>query len=243
MSGRAREGMSAVRRTLGVVLAAATGVALLTGCGLRDLREDKGAGVEPAAPSALPSFETKASVPPGKPLDGQAKVQPVPAPDPSDANAVARAWLATVYAYDTAYDNGPQDANLRALAYLTDEQAKIERGYRSGAGSGADWATWAEHKAWMTLDITADEDEQGPDGTAAASFRTFYVDGKAHGRDGWNGLGPRLTAVVKLTLAGPAGWKVAGATVTPAAVPPSAVPSGSAPSSPSSPSPSSTPAR
>ncbi|MCX5195005.1 hypothetical protein OOK31_14005 [Streptomyces sp. NBC_00249] len=225
-----------MRRALGAVLAAVTGVALLTGCGLRDLRDDK--AVDPAAPSALPSFETKAPVPPGKPLDAQAKVQPVPAPDPSDPNAVARAWLATAYGYDTAYDNGPQDANLRALPYLTEEQAKAERDYRPGAGSGSEWATWAEHKAWMTLAITEDDDDQGPGGTAGASFRTFYVDGKAHGRDGWTGPGPRLTAVVKLTLAGPAGWKVAGITVTPAATPPSAVPSSSSSPAASSPSPS-----
>ncbi|MEU9002054.1 hypothetical protein [Streptomyces sp. NPDC048551] len=221
--------MPTVRRALGVVLAAVTSVALLTGCGLRDLRDDKGA--DPAAPSALPSFEVKAPVPPGKPLDAQAKVQPVPSPDPSDASAVARAWLATAYGYDTAYDNGPQDANLRALGYLTEEQAKAERDYRPGAGSGSDWATWADHKAWMTLEIAEDDDEQGLGGTPGASFRTFYVDGKAHGRDGWAGPGPQLTAVVKLTTAGPSGWKVAGATVTPAATPPSAV--ATAPSSPS----------
>ncbi|MFJ2595422.1 hypothetical protein [Streptomyces erythrochromogenes] len=234
-----REEMTTVRRVLGVVLAAAASVALLTGCGLRDLRDDKGA--EPAAPSALPSFEAKAPVPPGKPLDAQSKVQRVTSPDPSDPNAVAQAWLATAYGYDTAYDNGPQDANLRALAYLTEEQAKAERDYRPGAGSGSDWATWAEHKAWTTLKITADEDDQGPGGTSGASFRTFYVDGTAHGRDGWTGPGPRLTAVVKLTMAGPAGWKVAGVTVTPAAIPPSAVATGTSSPAPS-PS-SSTPAR
>ncbi|MFD3802268.1 hypothetical protein ACFWTC_01290 [Streptomyces sp. NPDC058619] len=227
-----------MRRALGVVLAAVVGAALLTGCGLRDLREEKGAG--PAQPSAVETFPVKAPVPPGKPLDGQAKVQPVPSPDPTDASAVARAWLATAYGYDTAYDSGPQDANIRAVAYLTEEQAGAEREYRPGAGSGSDWATWAQHRAWTTVEITADEDDQGPDGTPGASFQTYYVEGTAHGRDGWTGPGPRLTAVVQLTLTGPAGWKVAGVTVTPAAVPPDAVPSGTSPR-PSPPS--STPAR
>ncbi len=216
-----------MRRALGALLATAAAAALLTGCGLRDLRDDKAAG--PVEPSVAETFPVKAPVPPGKPLDAQAKVQPVPAPDPADPSAVARAWLATAYGYDTAYDSGPQDANLRALPYLTEEQANAERDYRPGAGSGSEWATWAEHRAWTTLEITADEDEQGPAGTPGASFQTFYVDGTAHGRDGWTGPGPRLTAVVKLTLTGPAGWKVAGVTVTPAAVPPAAVPPSSSP--------------
>ncbi|MFJ1863764.1 hypothetical protein ACIOD1_03950 [Streptomyces sp. NPDC088097] len=237
MSGRTGGETIVVRRVAGLALAAAAGAVLLTGCGLRDLRDDKGAGPA-ASPSVSETFAVKAPVPPGKPLDAQAKVQPVPSPDASDASAVARAWLATAYGYDTGYDNGPQDARLRALPYLTEEQANAERDYRSGAGSGWDWATWAEHRAWITLEITPDEDDQGPGGTSGASFLTFYVDGTAHGRDDWTGPGPRLTAVVKLTMAGPAGWRVAAVIVTPAATPPRAVPTG-----PSSPSPSSTPAR
>ncbi|UQX02513.1 hypothetical protein [Streptomyces sp. RerS4] len=232
--------MAAVRKALGAALTTAVCVVLLTGCGLKDLRDDKGAGPAPV-PSVSETFPIKAPLPAGKPLDGQAKVKPVPSPDPADPSAVARAWLMTAYSYDTAYDTGPQDANLRALGYLTDKQAEVERSYRPGAGSGAAWATWAEHKAWTTVEITADEDDQGPGDTPTSSFRTFLVDGKAHGRDGWTGTGPQLTAFVELTMTGPGTWKVAGVMVTPAAIPPSAAPSASASASASSsPSPSTT---
>ncbi|MEU8777787.1 hypothetical protein [Streptomyces sp. NPDC048606] len=233
-----KKGKGVMRNTLGLALATVAGAALLTGCGLKDLRDDKGAGPSPL-PSVSETFPVKAPLPAGKPLDGQAKVRPVPAPDPADPNSVARAWLETVYSHDTAYDTGPQDANLRALDHLTPQQAEAERAYRPGAGSGAAWAVWAEHKAWTTVEITADEDDQGPGDTPTSSFRTFYVDGKAHGRDGWNGTGPQLTAVVELTMTAPGTWKVAGATVTPAAIPPGPVPTTSS-SAASSPSPSTT---
>ncbi|MER6212957.1 hypothetical protein ABT213_02745 [Streptomyces sp. NPDC001674] len=195
---------------------------LLAGCGLRDLRETDPA----AAPSAeaLPSFAVKAPVPPGKPLDGGAKVTPPPAPDQSDATAVARTWLATLYSYDTAYDTGPQDARLRAAGYLTDKKAEAERSFRGVSGTGGEWATWAEHQAWTSVEVIADEEGQGPGDTPAAAFRTFTVDGTAQGRDGWKGPGPRLTAVVELTLTGPGTWRVAGVSVIPAAAPPSPVP-------------------
>ncbi|MFD4915586.1 hypothetical protein ACFWNR_20485 [Streptomyces virginiae] len=234
MSGRNRNKgeRDDVRRSLGLVITTLTATTLLTGCGLRDLGDDKGSAASPL-PSVSETFPLKAPLPKGKPLDGEAKVKPVPSPDPADASAVARAWLTTAYTYDTAYDSSPQDANLRALGYLTDGQAEVERSYRPGAGSGAAWATWAEHKAWTTVEITADEDDQGPGGNPTASYRTFSVDGKAHGRDGWTGAGPQLTAVVQLAMTGPGAWKVAGVTVIPAATPPGPAPGASAATSPS----------
>ncbi len=224
MSGpnRNRKEKADVRRGLVLAVTAIVATSLLTGCGLRDLGDDKGSAASPL-PGVSETFPLKAPPPAGKPLDAQAKVQPVPAPDPADPVAVAHAWLTTAYTYDTAYDSSPQDANLRALVYLTDQQAEAERSYRPGAASGAAWATWAEHKAWTTVEITADDEGQGPGDTPGASYRTFAVDGKAHGRDGWTGTGPQLTAVVKLVMTGPGTWKVAGATVIPAATPPGSV--------------------
>ncbi|MEU9520389.1 hypothetical protein [Streptomyces sp. NPDC048224] len=209
----------ALHRSATGALAVVTGLALLCGCGLSDHRETgSGSG---GTGSAQPSVAPKAPVPPGKPLGPDAHVPDTGVVDEDDATAVSEAWAETTYGYDTAYDTSPQDAVLRGVRWCTERKAAAERQYRPASGPGNEWTTWAGHRAWTTVDVSSElEDDAPPDGERIA-YRSLVVSGTAHGRDGWEGAGPRLNAYVKLVRAGVGDpWRVDDVTVVEAARPP-----------------------
>ncbi|MFD4545574.1 hypothetical protein [Streptomyces sp. NPDC058466] len=218
-------------RVIAVAVVSVTGLLALTGCGLRDHRDT--VGVAGSSPSAAPSVAPKAPLPSGKPLGADARVPSPSGVDGTDATEVSEAWAEVVYGYDTKYDSGPQDAVLRSARWLTAKKAAAERSYRPASGAGNDWNTWAGHQAWTTVDVTADDDGDGPTDTAVLAYRALFVEGTAQGRDGWTGTGPRANVYLKLTRTGRGQpWHVAEVTAVEAAVPPSP----SASSSPAAPS-------
>jgi predicted small lipoprotein YifL len=210
------------RRGGPVVLLAAL-VLALTGCGLPG--PGLGFGDDDPTPSLTSptTVPPKASLPPGQPLDDQARIPDPPTADGQDATDVARSWVTTAYRYDTAYDTSPQDAILRANRYATEAKAAAEREYRPAADPGARWNRWAAHEAWTTVAVTLHSDGDAPADTATTAYREFSVDGTAHGRDGWTGTGPRLTVYVELVREGGAGgsWRVTDVTTVEAVAPPS----------------------
>ncbi|MFF1453815.1 hypothetical protein ACFVYF_37640 [Streptomyces sp. NPDC058274] len=208
-------------------VAVTAAVAVLTGCGLQDHRQVGAAG--PSA-SADPSVAPKAPLPSGKPLGADARVPSPSAVDRADATEVSRAWAETAYSYDTKYDTGPHDAMLRSVRWCTAKKAAAERAYRPAAGAGNDWNTWADHQAWTTVALTADDDGDAPSDTRTLAYRALFVEGTAHGRDGWTGTGPRADVFLKLVRPGTGkAWRVAEVTSVEAAVPPSAPASSSSP--------------
>lgn len=223
-----------MRKAIAVTVVAVVGSAVLTGCGLKSLGDETdgtGAGPDPAVSG---SFTPKAPVPRGKPLDEGARVPSPPRVDDQDPTSVTRAWAILTYSHDTAYDAGPQDAVLRGSRYLVPERAAAEREHTPAGGTGSEWGVWAEHKAWTTVRLTFGDGDDGdvPADTASVAYREVFVDGRARGRDGWTGDGPRLMVSVKLSRSGGGPWRVADVKVTVAAVP---SPSVSAPASASSP--------
>jgi hypothetical protein len=221
---------SPMRTVAAVVVVSVTGLVALTGCGLRDHGES--VGVPGSSPSAVPSVAPKAPLPSGRPLGADARVPRPTGVDGTDATEVSEAWAQVAYGYDTKYDSGPHDALLRSARWFTAKKAAAERSYHPASGAGNDWNTWAGHHAWTTVDVTADDDGDGPTDTAVLAYRALFVEGTAHGRDGWTGTGPRANVYLKLTRTGPGRpWHVDEVTTVEAAVPPS-------PSSPSSASPS-----
>jgi hypothetical protein len=207
------------RRSAVLLCTAVAGLALLSGCAVPDLREPgTGAGgAEPRESSLAP----KAPLPAGKPLDSDARVPDPGVVDEDDATAVAEAWAEVTYGYDTAYDTSPHDAVLRGLRWCTERRSAAEKKYRPAAGSGHEWSTWAEHRAWTTPDVTIETvDDSPPDGETIA-YRSLVVEATAQGRDGWTGTGPRLNAYVKLVRAAVGKpWQVDDATVVEAVAPP-----------------------
>ncbi|MBD3547942.1 MULTISPECIES: hypothetical protein [Streptomyces] len=224
-----------MRKGIATVLVTAVGAAVLAGCGLKDLREESdgaGGGTDPGS-AASDTFTPKAPVPRGKPLDGGSRLPAAPKPDDGDPTSVARTWATVAYGYDTAYDQGRQDAVLRTLPFLTTARASAEREHVSAGGTGGDWNVWAGHRAWTTVRLTfEDGDDDLPPDTPVLAYREIFVEGTAHGRDGWTGPGPRLMASVKLTRTVGGPWRVADVRVVEEALPPAAA----RPSAPASPS-------
>ncbi|WP_369233926.1 hypothetical protein AB5J56_19040 [Streptomyces sp. R21] len=219
-------------RAIGCVAVSVAGLVALTGCGLQDQRVSGAGG---SSPSAAPSVAPKAPVPSGKPLGADAHVPSPKGVDATDATAVAKAWAQTAYGYDTKYDTSPHDAVLRSARWFTASKAADERSYHPASGAGDDWNTWADHKAWTTVSVSYDDDGDGPTDTPARAYRALFVDGEAHGRDGWTGTGPRANVYLTLTRSGKGEpWRVSQVTTVEAAVPPSGSPSPSSAASSSS---------
>lgn len=211
---------SAVRtRAVAALAAAVVAAVVLTGCGLKDYRDVSASG--PSA-SAAPSVEPKAPLPAGSPLGADAHVPRMPRVDTSDATVLSEAWAKVAYGYDTKYDTGPHDALLRSARWFTAKKAAEERGYRAAAGAGDDWNTWAGHRAWTTAAVTVDDDGDAPADTRTLAYRALFVEGTAHGRDGWTGTGPRANVFLKLVRSGAGSpWRIAEVTTVDAATPPS----------------------
>ncbi|MFM9807656.1 hypothetical protein ACKI1J_08010 [Streptomyces scabiei] len=172
--------------------------------------------------SAQPSIAPKAPVPSGKPLGLDAHVPVQKAVDDNDATAVSHAWAELAYSYDTKYDASPHDALLRATRWCTKRRAAIERSYRAASGPGEDWNVWSRHQAWTTVTVSVELEDDAPKDGARVAYRNLVVEGKARGRDGWNGRGPRLNAYLKLVRsASGEAWRVNDVNVVEAADPPS----------------------
>ncbi|MGW1004951.1 hypothetical protein [Streptomyces sp. NPDC002520] len=213
-------GVRAGHRSATALLTAVAGLTLLAGCGLPDHRVDDARPGGSA--SATPSFVPKAPLPSGKALGPDAHIADPGGVKGTDAGAVAKAWAELAYNYDTKYDSGPHDAVLRASRWLTEREAKAESRYRPESGPGYQWITWAKHRAWTTVTVTSELEDDAPVDSDTVAYRSLVVEGRAHGRDGWSGTGPRLNAYVKLvrsTVGTP--WRVDDVTVVEAAIPPS----------------------
>ncbi|MGW3818503.1 hypothetical protein [Streptomyces sp. NPDC005046] len=220
------------RRTVAALaVVSVTGVLALTGCGLRDHRDAVGA--PGSSPSAMPSVAPKAPLPSGRPLGADAHVPSPSGVDGTDATEVSEAWAEVAYGHDTKYDYGPHDAVLRAARWFTGPKAAAERSYHPASGAGNEWNTWAGHRAWTTVDVSADDDADGPADTAVLAYRALFVEGTAHGRDGWTGTGPRASVYLKLTRAGEGRpWRISDVETVEAGTPPSPSTSSSASPSP-----------
>ncbi|WP_308114275.1 hypothetical protein [Streptomyces brasiliscabiei] len=196
--GSGGEVRRAVRRAAAVALATATGVAVLAACGLEDHRDTAGGSTA----TSEPPFTPKAPLPSGRPLGPDAHVPSPTGVDDEDATAVAEAWTEVAYGHDTKYDTGPHDAVLRSARWFTAAKAKAERSYRPAGGAGDQWNSWAAHKAWTTVEVEPDDDGDTPPDSSRDAYRALFVDGTAHGRDGWTGTGPQATVYVKLVRSG-----------------------------------------
>ncbi|MDX3690723.1 hypothetical protein PV726_10395 [Streptomyces europaeiscabiei] len=211
-----------MRRAVAGLLTSATGLALLSGCGLPDHRQSAAGQSAGSSASSQPSIAPKAPVPSGKPLGLDAHVPVQRAVDDDDATEVSQAWAELAYGYDTKYDASPHDAVLRATRWCTKRRATIERSYRAASGPGDDWIVWARHQAWTTVTVSVELEDDAPKDSAKVAYRNLVVEGKAQGRDGWNGRGPRLNAYLKLvrSVSGKA-WRVDDVNVVEAVDPPS----------------------
>jgi hypothetical protein len=155
-------------------------------------------GATPASTTPMPSRPTVQPVPPGRagvPAAGLVDPRTV---NQSSVNAVASAALTATYRMDTAIDHSPRDAALRAKPFLSVALAN-ELAQPMPGGGGAEWNTWALHRAYTKVLAITDVTEAGaPPDSATQAARTLQVTYQAVGRDSWRG--PKLTSTAFLAL-------------------------------------------
>ncbi|MEU0432700.1 hypothetical protein ABZ153_13900 [Streptomyces sp. NPDC006290] len=154
--------------------------------------------------------------------------------DGTDATEISEAWAEVAYGHDTKYDYGPHDAVPRSARWYT--EAAADRSYHPASGAGDEWNSWAGHRTWSTVDVTAGDDADDPADTAVPAYRALFVEGASQGRGSWTGAGPRANVHLELTRAGGGRpWHLSEVTTAQAAAP-SAQSASSAPSTSSWPS-------
>ncbi|MET4926986.1 hypothetical protein P3L51_32315 [Streptomyces sp. PSRA5] len=148
----------------------------------------------------------------GKPRGTTIRPQDV---DRTDADAVSRGALTSLWTFDAATDRGPHDAGLRAAdaGWLTRAYADRLRAHRPPVPD-AQWREWVEHRAYTTVALTKAEDAARPPGTETEAWRQWIVTATPSGNGRWKGEPVIVVVYVHLTrtVVGEP-WRVANVTV------------------------------
>jgi hypothetical protein len=125
-----------------------------------------------------------------------------------DATAVAVAVVAVTNRHDTAIDHSPSDAQRRARPWLAPVLAAQLAG-GPAAAPGAEWNTWAKHRAYTTTTVSDATESGAPPDTATQADRTIAVTVQPVGRDHWRGTAQRYAVFVTLARTSAAApWRV-----------------------------------
>lgn len=203
------------------VLAAAV---LLTGCSLGD--DDQAPPPEPTTASPAPSgagpYEEPADPTPAQTLPKGENGTPrggIPHPDnvdEHDAGAVSKGALTAMFTYDTTLDEGRNDAGRRVAeaGWTTEKYAQQLRDAAARSAPGADWTTWAEHRAYTTVKLTAADEAGRPADTPTTAYRQWNVTVTPRSRDDWKGQAEAFTVFAELQRANPqAPWELAAISI------------------------------
>ncbi|GAA2110938.1 hypothetical protein GCM10009802_08330 [Streptomyces synnematoformans] len=197
---------------------------LLTGCSLAD--DDQAPEPEPTTASPAPSgagpYEEPADPTPAQTLPKGEDGTPhggIPHPDDvdeHDASAVSEGALTAMFTYDTTIDASRNDAGRRAAeaGWCTEEYARQLRAAAARSAPGADWATWAEHRAYTTVKLTAADEAGRPADTPTTAYRQWNITVTPHGRNDWKGQPQHSTVFAELQRADPdAPWRLAAISI------------------------------
>lgn len=163
--------------------------------------------VRPSEAAPLPSGKS------GEPQGG------VPSPgsvDGTNATAVSRAALTVLATYDTAIDASRNDAGRRAAdaGWCTATYAGQLREAVSRSLPGADWETWASHRAYTKPRLTETEEAGRPSDTDTTAYRQWTITLTPTGRDGWTGSEEAHVAYAELTrTAASQPWRLNAVTI------------------------------
>ncbi|MEV0292361.1 hypothetical protein [Nocardia sp. NPDC050710] len=96
----------------------------------------------------------------GNSIRGIAIPAPLGVAETADPLAVLRDGFVTMFGWRPGTDRSPDDAYLRARPYLTEQLAA---GDPDSGGSKAQWKSWAEAKAKVSVTVQIATDEHPPD--------------------------------------------------------------------------------
>jgi len=189
----------------------------LASCSMGAPTATAGAPRDPASPgtASQPSSSTAASQPaplPRKtPTQGATARFATPEPGSVDqhrADRVAVAAAIALSASDTTLDADPNQTARRAIAWLAPSMAEQVTKFPPVAPPGAQWTTWAAHRAYLVPKAALVEDSGRPADSAAIAYRQLAVTTTVVGRDGWKASPVR--SILFMTLNNIDGdWRVA----------------------------------
>jgi len=165
------------------------------------------AASSPAEPSTLGPVPSNPPIPAGTP--GQPRGRVAAPVDEQSPDAVAAAFAAATFTYDTALDRSPFDAQVRSAVYATPPFAAVLK-QPLQQGGGAQWNTLAAHHGFTTVALTANHDDGRPPDQLGAAARAYTVATTGHGDNGWTTPLDSQTMYVFMTRTGTATpWQVA----------------------------------
>jgi hypothetical protein len=196
-----------------VMLAVGVGTASLAGCATILPRA---AGHDQAAPSrSTPASRRLAAAP------VPAASLPVALPGPAavnyaDPTAVSQATVIIQWTMDTVTDASQYQAELRSAPFLAPAYLAQLKANPPVAAPGYQWNQWAAHRAYTTVSLVAEPDDQPAD-TATTAYRQWGITVTPHGVGGWTGAPTAATVFVQLSRAGSGRpWLVSAIYVDPA---------------------------
>lgn len=127
--------------------------------------------------------------------------------DPNSADAVALAGVKALLASDTTIDADPNATVWRNRVWLTPAFAAQVKNAPPIAGPGAQWQTWASHRAVLHVATALGGDEHPPD-TPQAAYRQIVATIAPAGAKGWHGSTETKVVFVALTHT-THGWRIA----------------------------------
>jgi hypothetical protein len=131
---------------------------------------------------------------------------PVALPSPAavnyaDPTAVGQAAIIIQWTMDTVTDASQYQAELRSAPFLAPAYLAELRANPPVAGPGYQWNQWAAHRAYTTVSLVAEPDDQ-PTDTATTAYRQWGITVTPHGTGGWTGAPVTATVFVQLSRAG-----------------------------------------
>ena len=129
--------------------------------------------------------------------------------DGQSPDAVAAAFAATTFTYDTALDRSPFDAQVRSAVYATPGFAVVLK-QPLQQGGGAQWNTLAAHHGYTTVALAVNHDDGRPPDQLGAAARGYTITVTGHGDNAWSAPLDSQTMYVFLTRTGTTTpWQVA----------------------------------
>lgn len=153
-----------------------------------------------APPAAASSTLAEAPTPTATPRGGAPALEEV---DRSSPEAVGDAFVITAWTMDTQTDSGPAAAQARCAGLATSDLAAQLTATRPQSTT-SEWATWAAHRAYTTVELAPDYDTR-PEDTPTTAYRAWTVTVRPQA-PGWTGKPWHLTVFITMTKT--AGWAV-----------------------------------
>jgi hypothetical protein len=131
---------------------------------------------------------------------------PVTLPSPQSVNfadptAVSQAAVIIQWTMDTVTDASQYQAELRSGPFLAPGYLAQLKANPPVTAPGYQWNQWAAHRAYTTVSLTGEPDDQPADG-ATTAYRQWGITVTPHGVRGWTGAPLTATVFVQLSRAG-----------------------------------------